>query len=55
MRLNPRPLWINWVLMQSFGKILVVLGLVVAAAGAWLWSGRGFGWLGRLPGDISFQ
>ncbi len=35
--------------------MLVILGLVIAAAGAWLWSGRGFGWLGRLPGDISYQ
>ncbi|MCE0497263.1 MAG: DUF2905 domain-containing protein [Methylacidiphilales bacterium] len=41
--------------MQDFGKLLVILGLAVAAAGAWLWSGRGFGWLGRLPGDISYQ
>jgi hypothetical protein len=41
--------------MQDFGKMLVILGLVIAAAGAWLWSGRGFGWLGRLPGDISYQ
>ena len=41
--------------MQDLGKYLVVLGLVIAMAGAWLWSGRGFGWLGRLPGDISYQ
>jgi hypothetical protein len=41
--------------MQDFGKLLVIAGLVLAAAGAWLWSGRGFGWLGRLPGDISYQ
>jgi len=41
--------------MQDFGKLLVMLGLLIAAAGAWLWSGRGFGWLGRLPGDISYQ
>jgi len=41
--------------MQDLGKLLVIVGLVVAAAGAWLWSGRGFGWLGRLPGDISYQ
>ncbi len=40
--------------MQDAGKFLVVIGIVVALAGAWLWSGRGFGWLGRLPGDISF-
>jgi len=41
--------------MQDAGKYLVILGLVIARAGAWLWSGRGFGWLGRLPGDISYQ
>ena len=41
--------------MQELGKILVIIGLVVVAAGVWLWSGRGFGWMGRLPGDISYQ
>ncbi len=35
--------------------MLVVLGMAIALAGAWVWSGRGFGWLGRLPGDISIQ
>ena len=41
--------------MQETGKYLVLLGLLIAVAGAWLWSGRGFGWLGKLPGDISYQ
>jgi Protein of unknown function (DUF2905) len=41
--------------MQDFGKLLVILGFAVAAVGVWLWSGRGFGWLGRLPGDLSYQ
>jgi Protein of unknown function (DUF2905) len=41
--------------MQDVGKALVVVGLLVAGTGIWLWSGRGFGWLGRLPGDISYQ
>lgn len=41
--------------MQDLGKYLVILGVVVALVGAWLWSGRGFGPLGRLPGDISYQ
>ena len=41
--------------MQDLGKILFVAGIVLALAGAWLWSGRGTGWLGRLPGDISYQ
>jgi len=41
--------------MQEFGKLLVLIGVAIAVAGAWLWSGRGFGWMGRLPGDISYQ
>ena len=41
--------------MQDLGKLLFIIGLVVAVTGAWLWSGRGLGWLGRLPGDISYQ
>jgi len=41
--------------MQDAGKFLFVIGLLIAVAGAWLWSGRGLGWLGRLPGDISYQ
>jgi hypothetical protein len=41
--------------MPEFGKMLVMIGLLIALAGGWLWSGRGFGWLGRLPGDISYQ
>lgn len=41
--------------MQDLGKVLVIVGLLIAAVGAWIWSGRGFGWLGRLPGDISYE
>jgi hypothetical protein len=41
--------------MQDIGKLLVGAGIVVVLVGAWLWSGRGFGWLGRLPGDFSYQ
>ena len=41
--------------MQDIGKILFLLGLLIALAGAWLWSGRDLGWLGRLPGDLSYQ
>ena len=41
--------------MQDLGKFLFIAGVVVALAGAWLWSGHGTGWLGRLPGDISYQ
>ncbi len=41
--------------MQDLGRSLFLLGLLIALLGAWIWSGRGFGWLGRLPGDISYQ
>ena len=41
--------------MQEFGKVLVVIGIIVALAGAVLWKLGGFGPLGRLPGDISVQ
>jgi hypothetical protein len=41
--------------MQDLGKILVAVGVILALAGLWLWSGRGFGGLGRLPGDISYE
>ena len=34
---------------------MVVAGLLVAAAGAVLWSGFGRNWLGRLPGDIHYS
>ncbi|MBN1613437.1 MAG: DUF2905 domain-containing protein [Deltaproteobacteria bacterium] len=41
----------------DFGKILLVLGLIIAAAGVILMlDGKGiFGWIGRLPGDFSFK
>ena len=41
--------------MQDLGKLLFIAGIVLALAGAWLWSGRGTGWLGKLPGDFSYQ
>jgi hypothetical protein len=41
--------------MEAFGKLLVIAGLVLTAAGALLWSGFGKGWLGRLPGDIHIE
>ena len=40
--------------MNELGKILVVVGLVIAVVGALLWAGAGKGWLGRLPGDIHY-
>jgi hypothetical protein len=41
--------------MNDLGKILVILGLWLAAVGALLWSGFGRGWLGHLPGDIHYS
>lgn len=38
--------------MSEFGKILIVVGLVIAGVGLLLWLGIGKSWLGRLPGDI---
>ncbi len=35
--------------------MLVIIGLLIAAAGALLWSGLGRSWLGRLPGDINYS
>ncbi len=41
--------------MPEFGKLLVIIGVLLAVAGAVLWSGFGAGWLGRLPGDIRIE
>jgi hypothetical protein len=40
--------------MNEIGKFLVIAGVIIAAAGALLWSGVGKGWLGRLPGDLHY-
>jgi len=40
--------------MNEFGKILFIVGLILAAFGLLLWSGLAKGWLGRLPGDIHY-
>jgi uncharacterized protein YybS (DUF2232 family) len=40
---------------SELGKLLVLLGLVIAAVGLVLWSGLGKSWLGRLPGDIQYS
>jgi uncharacterized protein YybS (DUF2232 family) len=41
--------------MNDLGKMLVVVGVLIAAIGVVLWSGVGKGWLGRLPGDINYS
>lgn len=40
--------------MPETGKLLVIVGLAVAAVGALLWSGVGRSWLGQLPGDVNY-
>ena len=41
--------------MNELGKLLMIVGVLVAAVGLLLWSGFGKGWLGRLPGDINYS
>jgi membrane protein implicated in regulation of membrane protease activity len=41
--------------MNDLGKLLVIVGLLVTAAGFLLWLGIGRTWLGRLPGDIHYS
>ena len=40
--------------INELGKVLVILGVLIALAGGLLWSGLGKNWLGRLPGDIHY-
>ncbi len=41
--------------MHDLGKLLVVLGLVLVAAGALLWKTGALDGLGKLPGDLFVQ
>ena len=42
--------------MQEVGKFILIIGLVLVAVGALLWRFPNlFGWVGRLPGDVSVQ
>ena len=41
--------------MQEIGKVLVVVGIVIALAGALMWKTGGLGPFGRLPGDITIK
>ncbi len=41
--------------MGELGKLLVVFGLVIAAAGAVLLLAGKIPWLGKLPGDIYYK
>ena len=51
----PDAMLVHAMQMNEWGKMLVVIGLVIAAAGLLIWSGFGKGWLGRLPGDIHYS
>jgi hypothetical protein len=42
-------------MMNELGKFLMIIGLLLVAVGALLWSGFGKSWLGRLPGDIHYS
>lgn len=41
--------------MSELGKVLVVVGVLLAGIGVLLWSGLGKGWLGQLPGDFHIK
>jgi hypothetical protein len=41
--------------MNELGKLIFIIGIIVAGIGLLLWSGIGRGWLGRLPGDIHYS
>jgi hypothetical protein len=41
--------------MPELGKLLLIVGLMIAAVGLLIWSGLGRGWLGQLPGDININ
>lgn len=42
--------------MQEVGKFMLIIGLVLVTVGALLWRFPSlFGWVGRLPGDVSVQ
>ena len=40
---------------SSFGKILIILGVVIVMVGVALMLGAKIPWLGRLPGDFSYK
>jgi hypothetical protein len=42
--------------MAEIGRLLLILGLVIALVGLLIWAGgRFFPWLGNLPGDIRIE
>jgi hypothetical protein len=41
--------------VNEFGKVMFVFGVVMAVIGLLLWTGVGKSWLGKLPGDINYS
>jgi cell division protein FtsW (lipid II flippase) len=41
--------------MQHIGKLLLLLGAIIAALGVLMMLSAKIPWIGRLPGDIVFQ
>jgi uncharacterized protein HemY len=41
--------------MPAAGRMLFIVGVLIAGVGLLLWSGFGRGWLGQLPGDVNYQ
>ncbi|VVM08375.1 hypothetical protein MAMC_02085 [Methylacidimicrobium cyclopophantes] len=41
--------------MQQIGRLLLILGILLAAVGLLLSLGIGTKWIGRLPGDIRIE
>jgi hypothetical protein len=41
--------------MNDLGKLVFVVGAVIAMIGLLLWTGVGKDWLGKLPGDINYS
>lgn len=41
--------------MRDLGRLLVVFGLVLVAAGGFFWLGGRISWLGNLPGDFYYE
>ena len=42
--------------MQEIGKLILIIGLLLVVLGGVLWRFSSlFGWVGKLPGDISVQ
>jgi flagellar biogenesis protein FliO len=42
--------------MQDFGKLILLIGIILAVLGLMLWQFSGkLGWFGNLPGDIRIE